>query len=164
MQKNSKRKAWVKHGAAGSPVYQAWSTMLRRCENPRNPSFRNYGGRGITVCDEWHDFVNFYRDMGARPDGCTLERIDNDKGYSKENCRWATRLEQASNTRKNRWISANGKRLTVSQWAREMGVPANVIGQRLYRGWDEVRAVTEPPYSTKFSKRGSAPLPAEKGV
>lgn len=86
-----------------SSEYQTWSQLIQRCTNPKNPRYACYGGRGITVCDAWNDFAVFYRDMGPRPEGLTLDRIDNDAGYSPENCRWATLSEQARNKRATSW-------------------------------------------------------------
>lgn len=89
------------HGMHDTPEYKVWSGIKQRCLNPKNPAFINYGGRGITVCDEWIDsFEQFYADMGPRPSSkLTLERVDNDKGYSRDNCKWATRAEQIWNRR-----------------------------------------------------------------
>lgn len=119
-----------------NPAYRVWQQMRSRCSNPRATGFDKYGGRGIAVCVEWGSFERFLADMGPRPSrDHTLDRIDNNEGYSKENCRWATRNEQANNTRRNHFIEFDGQALTVAQWAERVGVKQNTLLYRLRRGW-----------------------------
>lgn len=134
---------------AQSPEYITWSQMKARCLNPKIAAFADYGGRGITVCDRWlgdDGFVNFLEDMGGKPSPKhSIDRIDNDKGYGPDNCRWVTRTEQANNKRNNIWLEHDGLRLTLPEWARRLGVSDSVIRSRIGRlGWPVSRAVTEP--------------------
>lgn len=85
------------HGMKGTKIYTTWKNVRNRCLNKNNPQFANYGGRGIDICSEWNDFAVFYKDMGDVPEGRSIDRVDNDKGYSKDNCRWATTQQQAEN-------------------------------------------------------------------
>lgn len=118
--------AMVDHGEAVrgqvTPTYRVWLSMRARCANPLSEDYKHYGGRGIAVCPEWDDYAVFLRDMGERPLGRSLDRINNDMGYKPGNCRWATKLEQMRNTRVARWIDFNGKKQVLSEWAREFGV------------------------------------------
>lgn len=130
------------HNMSHTRTYNAWRTMIQRCTNPRNPVFRLYGARGITVDSRWLIFSNFYEDMGEAPDRLTLERRDNDKGYSKNNCYWATQKEQSRNTRRNHLIEFRGETLCVSAWAEKLGIEPNTLQGRLKK-WPLERALTE---------------------
>lgn len=125
-----------------SPEYILWDGMRGRCKAGAKNSGNNYFARGITVCDRWTSFENFYADMGPRPSPThTIERIDNDAGYSPENCRWATRKEQARNMRRNRRLEIDGRVLCISEWAEVVGVKPYVISWRLRKNWTDREAV-----------------------
>lgn len=131
------------HGKTGTSIHNVWASMIQRCSDEQSPAFKNYGGRNISVCDRWMNFENFLSDMGDRPSGLSLERIDNDKGYSPENCRWATAKEQASNRRSNRVYEHNGESLTLMQWSERSGIPYFTIRNRIdLLGWNIEKAVT----------------------
>ena len=131
------------HGMSYSREYISWQTMKARCYNKNNDHYKNWGGRGIAVCDKWkNSFENFYEDMGKRPAGTTLDRINNDKGYSPENCRWATMKQQENNRRNNHLITYNGKTMTISQWSERLNFKKHIIGERLKRGWSVEKALT----------------------
>lgn len=119
--------------------------MNQRCKNQLNVAWKNYGGRGITVCERWNNFALFYADMGPRPTPKhTLERLDNDAGYGPENCSWETRTVQNNNSRNNRLLTIDGKTMNVSEWARHAGLRVGLIRARLNYGWSDERAVKEP--------------------
>jgi hypothetical protein len=125
----------------GSRVHNIWKGILERCDNPNKANYGNYGGRGIIVCERWKTFENFYADMGDCPDGYSIERLKNDKGYEPGNCIWADRLTQANNKRNNVFIAAHGEVLSIAQWARRMGVSTVAIRIRLRDGLTGERAV-----------------------
>lgn len=132
------------HGMANTMIYGAWRTMRTRCENPKSQYFANYGGRGITVCDRWKRFEDFYADMGDPPPGMTIERKDNDKGYSPDNCVWADRRAQNRNKRSNRLFSYKGETKTVTEWANIFGLPRQTVSNRVNRGWTIAQALETP--------------------
>jgi hypothetical protein len=110
--------------------------MMRRCYSTRHPAHYRYGGRGIKVCDRWHDFLAFLADMGQRPSlGHSLDRIDNEGNYEPGNCRWATRTEQARNRRTSRFVEIDGERKTLVEWGEISGINPQIIGDRFDRGW-----------------------------
>lgn len=124
-----------------SPTYSTWQGMVARCRNPKRREYKHYGGRGIEVCEQWMNFENFLADMGERPPGTTIERIDNDGNYEPGNCRWATQKEQNNNRRNNHLITFNGKTLTMQQWARSLRISSANLFQRIKR-WGKQRAMT----------------------
>lgn len=137
---------YKKHGQSGKPAYVVWALMIRRCHRPASSSEKAiYMDRGITVCDAWRNsFSQFIADMGPRPKGSQIDRIDNAKGYSPDNCRWATTIEQGRNKRTNRLVSFDGKTQCVSAWAEQTGIKEMTLWKRINAGWTAQRALTEP--------------------
>ncbi len=137
--------AKTKHGKRHTSIYNIWCNMRGRCENPTDAAYDRYGARGITVCDRWKDFSAFYEDMGDKPDGLTLERINNDKGYSPENCCWDTMKNQTRNRHTNRIMTLGNKTQCLAAWAEELGWRSNTLVSRVLRKWSDERALTTPP-------------------
>lgn len=130
------------HGMARKPEYVAWQAMLQRCENPSNPEYKNYGGRGIKVCKRWHSFENFFADMGFRPaKGYSLDRKENDGDYAPDNCRWATVKEQNDNKRQSRRLTFEGRTQSLTAWANEKGINPITLHGRIAAGWALVDAL-----------------------
>ena len=122
--------------------YAIWVNMTYRCSNANASAYKHYGGRGIRVCARWSEFAKFYEDMGPRPSpGHQVDRKDNDAGYSPDNCRWATRKEQASNRRTSRIIAFRGQSRTMEQWATRVGISKQAMSFRLDK-WSLTRALT----------------------
>lgn len=155
----------LKHGGDKAGIaerlYWVWKGVRSRCLNPKNPSYAYYGGRGIALCKEWNDYAVFREwaltngyNENARHGECTLDRIDNNKGYSPSNCRWANMFTQANNTGKNRVICFKGESKTASEWARDIGISANSLYIRLKNGWSIEEALTTPPLkcNRKYAK------------
>jgi hypothetical protein len=131
------------HGKSKTVTYKRWAGMINRCYNSKDSFYYCYGGRGIKVCDQWLKFEGFYEDMGECPTGLSIDRIDNNDNYYKENCRWATNKEQSRNKRNNRIIKFNNKTQCLQGWAEEIGVSEPVLCQRLKK-WTIEDAVTMP--------------------
>ena len=133
-------------GVRKTKEYQSWSDMKKRCYNPKNSHYKYYGGRGITVCERWvNSFENFLADMGRKQSVYLLDRIDNDKGYFFENCRWVTTRQSAENRRYCIPIEFNGKKMLLSQFCRELGLERKLIECRIKRlGWSVQRALSTP--------------------
>ncbi|TCG09338.1 hypothetical protein BZM27_05925 [Paraburkholderia steynii] len=111
-----------------------WQDMWQRCTNPKTDRYPNYGGRGISVCERWKSFENFFADMGQRPEGTSIERKETNGNYEPSNCRWATPKEQGRNRTNNRFIEYNGERKCVSEWSEQFGIPHSTINNRLRLG------------------------------
>lgn len=130
--------AYARHGhvSAGkkSRTYRSWQAMIERCTRGTCPEYKRYGAKGITICERWRVFVNFLSDMGERPVGTSLDRIDNDRGYEPGNCRWATRSAQDRNTKRNHWVVVNGERMVLTDAARRLGVHSSTLAERLRKG------------------------------
>lgn len=123
------------HGMRHTNEFHIWDAMKQRCHNPLNEAYRHYGGRGISVCTEWREsFAQFYMDMGPRPDGFTIERMDNDGDYTPSNCCWASQKQQSRNRRNTVTATHNGLTLPLSEWAERTGIPYQRLIKRLRRG------------------------------
>ncbi len=144
-----------RHGMGRTPTYEIWQSMWGRCSNPRNKGFPQYGGRGITVDPAWRDYSVFIRDMGEKPAGrWSLDRIDNNKGYSRANCRWATDLQQARNKSNNTRYMFAGEELTWSEWAERGAVSQQLLRSRVVVwGWDFATALNTPPWGRKSGRK-----------
>lgn len=134
------------HGESDARLYNIWCGMKKRCNNSNDVSYYNYGGRDILVCDEWDDFVPFmeWANANGYDDNLSIDRIDNDLGYSPDNCRWATRLEQQNNTRSNAYYEYNGEVHSLADWCRMLNLNYNTIRSRLRYGWSFERAISTP--------------------
>jgi hypothetical protein len=135
------------HGRRGrnrSRAYQVWAGIIQRCTNVNFKQYKEYGGRGIRVCARWRKFENFLADMGEPPPSMSIDRIDNNRGYSPKNCRWATRREQQRNMRTSRWLTHAGKTKLLRVWAEEAGISFDCLRHRLKVGWSVATALREP--------------------
>lgn len=142
-----------KHGMYQTSEYRIWQAMLQRCENSNAKHFKNYGGRGIKVCERWHTFEHFYSDVGPKPKNQSINRLNNNGNYEPENCCWSTQVDQCRNTRSNRMITHNGETHCCVEWDSILGFPYQTITRRLHRGWSEHRALTQPQKYDEETKR-----------
>lgn len=141
------RKARTTHGcsvrtSSGFPTFVTWQSMIWRCYNKARDDYQDYGGRGITVCKRWMQFHNFLADMGMKPSGMSLGRMNNDAGYSLANCRWETPSQQARNTRANTILYFKGANRTLVECSEISGIKSDTIGRRLKLGWSVTDALT----------------------
>ena len=137
-----------------SPTYHSWNRMKDRALNPNHVAYPRYGGRGITVCDKWLTFEGFLEDMGERPEGLTLERRNNDLGYSKDNCYWATPKQQSRNTHANLMLEFHGMKRPAVEWAERFCLPRHVVYARIKAGWSIERTLLTP-IDLRFSHKGT---------
>ena len=148
MNKNQTRNNWqIKHGMAGTKLYKTWHNIRSRCNNPKATKYENYGGKGISVCREWEESFERFMDWSLNngyKEGLTIDRIDGEKGYTPENCRWTTYKVQNNNTAQNHLITFQGKTMNVTQWANHLGISKKMLGERIRRGWEIERALTTP--------------------
>lgn len=144
------------HGFSRTSHYQRWLNMINRCDNPNNRAYHNYGGRGITVCHEWYDFETYLNDLpDGYVEGAQLDRVDNNKGYYKDNVRWVSAHENAQNTRVNRNITHNGVTKCLSEWARDINLNVSSLSERIER-WGVEKALTTEKYATVHKAKPKA--------
>jgi hypothetical protein len=158
IRKDSYPRYWT-HGMTNTPEHRSWTGMKGRCINPKNKRWHRYGGRGISVCERWlESFENFYADMGPKPVGTSLERVNNDGNYEPSNCIWATPKQQQNNMRRNVFLEYRGKRLTIAQWAREIGIDRGTLRARKRRGWT-VEEIFNPDVTKALKRTPVKPSP-----
>ena len=146
LQKEMDHKAHFKHGLKDTPTYRVWTGMHGRCFNKQNHAYKDYGGRGITVCEHWkHSFLNFLADMGEKPKGKSIDRIDNNGNYSPENCRWATPKEQSKNRRTNRVVEYNGNKILLIDLAERSGLGYSTLWNRIVNSNKPVERAADTP-------------------
>lgn len=132
----------VKHGKSSSIEFRTWTHLRGRCNNPTDSAYAGYGGRGIKVCERWDSFANFLADMGPRPKGTSIDRIDNDGDYCPENCRWASSTQQGRNRRTTRMVEWEGRRLSLSDFCDQMRLNYERVYHRVQRGYTIEQAIS----------------------
>ena len=148
------------HGQSRTKLYKAWKGMKDRCLNPKADRYADYGGRGITICERWMLFENFYADMGERPEGTTLDRVDNSKGYSPDNCNWSSRHAQDRNRRDNIVLTYNGTTMILADWAKHLGVSFMMLKHRYSKGYSTEQILFMPKSQGK--RLNLNPLPKKE--
>ena len=151
------------HGETNTRLHKIWESMIARCEYEKHPYFAGYGGRGVAVCAEWHNYTTF-RDWAIKngySDRLTIDRIKNECGYNPDNCKWSTMKEQQNNKRNNRRLTWNGETKTVTEWAEIVGIKKTTIKERLNAGWPVGKALTEPVRQRTRGYRPSAKMDLE---
>lgn len=149
------------HQMTGTGLYNSWRAMKERCLNPNSSSYPNYGGRGITICNDWLKFKVFRRwatAAGYRK-GLSIERVNNDGPYCPENCTWGTRMQQSNNRRNNHTVEFNGETKSIAEWSRQLNINYRTLQDRLARGWPPEKALLTPPGAVK-----PGPKPKSKPV
>ena len=157
-QKETRGMSRKTHGLTNSFTYRSWQMMKKRCTSPNDVSYKNYGARGISYPPRWETFENFLKDMGERPSGTFLERIDNSKNYSKSNCKWATRTEQNRNRRLNILFRYKRQTKCLAEWCELLNLPYPRTYHRLSKGWSVEKAFTTPFVKHKDRKWNSDEL------
>lgn len=139
--------AHTTHGLSKTRIYRIWKGMRKRCKNPNDSNYHKYGGRGIKVCSEWDsDFLSFYywAMENGYDDSLSIDRIDNNKGYSPDNCQWSSEARQANNRRSNHLVTIDNKTHSINEWSKIVGISTVVIYKRIKQGMTEVEAITKP--------------------
>jgi len=134
----------LSHGMTKSSTHQVWCAMKTRCYNKNNHGYKYYGARGIKICKRWNKFKNFYKDIGEKPKGMSIDRIDNNGNYKPSNCRWATQKEQCRNTRRNHNITFKNKTQCITAWAEEIGINRRTLQHRFNFNWSIKKAFETP--------------------
>ena len=145
-----------RHGMTYSPEWRTWSSMLTRCNNEKSKCYRYYGAKGVSICERWRSFENFVADVGPRPAGTTLDRIDNSRGYEPENCRWATIDVQNRNRGSILMVEINGETKCVADWCDQLGIPRPRVYARIQSGMALYEAITKPVNQAMVRERRSA--------
>lgn len=150
------------HGMSKTKIYGLWRGMRSRCEDVNHHAYNDYGARGITVCEEWKVFDCFYKDMGDKPEGMSLDRIENDKGYCKENCKWSTAKDQRRNCRRMTFLEIDGVVRPIHEWSEISGIELKTICRRVALCWNPKDAVFKPLSSRGGQNRKSGAMAGVK--